>query len=316
MKVIRYPQYQSLWRNSCVTVGNFDGVHIGHQALISTMVKQAKKMNNLAVVVTMQPLPIQLFNGSNAVDLLTDFKLKNCLLKKMGVDVMCVLNFNHQLAAMSAPQFYQQILIEGLKAESVVVGNDFKFGSERSGDFALLQKLSRGSSVQVAAISAVDINSERVSSTAIRQALSQGDFLIAKNMLGRDFNVIGRVAHGKKLGRELGYPTINLELNQRTFPLHGIYVVSITIAGNMHPAVASVGYNPSVGGNAKRIEVHVLDFNQQVYGQSVEVLFYKKLRNEVEFDSLNALTSAIKQDVEETREFFRMNKENWCEPRL
>lgn len=307
MKFIRYPQDQPLSQNSSLTIGNFDGVHKGHQALISSVVNQAKMSNTLAVVVTMQPLPLQFFNNSQAVELITGFKLKNKLLKELGVDVMCNLNFNQNLASMSAIDFYQKIIIQGLHGKSLVVGDDFKFGSGRTGDYALLQQLAADTDVTVKQCAAVNVDQIRVSSTAIRQALAVGDFCLAKAMLGRDFNVIGRVAHGKKLGRKLGYPTVNLELNQASFSLHGIYVVSIIIMGVKYPAVASVGFNPSVGGNAKRIEVHVLDFDQQIYGQSVEVLFYKKLRNEVEFDSLTALTSAIEQDVKQTREFFDQN---------
>lgn len=310
MQLIRYPQHQPLKSSqlsdpaSCVTIGNFDGVHLGHQALISKVVKEARQSGRQAVVVTMQPLPLQYFNDPYAVEILTPFKHKYKLLKQLGVDVMCLLNFNQRLAAMSAADFYQQIICNGLKAGYVLVGDDFRFGANRQGDFTALQRLAEPDGVEVAQMDTIITHDQRVSSTAIRARLNNGEFQLAKAMLGRDFNVQGRVAHGRKLGRTLGYPTINLALKQGAFPLHGIYVVEINIAGQCYPAVGSVGFNPSVGGNAKRIEVYVLDFNQQVYGQCVEVLFYKKLRNEVKFDSLNALTSAIDEDVRLTRNFF------------
>lgn len=304
MQLIRYPQYQSTNLSSCVTIGNFDGVHMGHQALISQVVQQARQSGRQSVVVTMQPLPLQYFNDPYAVEILTPFKHKYMELSNLGVDVMCLLNFNHRLAAMTASEFYQNIIRDGLKAACVLVGDDFRFGANRQGDFAMLQTMADSDGIEVQQLNTVIIDDQRVSSTAIRQGLKAGDFALAKAMLGRDFNVLGRVAHGRKIGRTIGYPTINLELKQGAFPLHGIYVVKINIAGRWHPAVGSVGFNPSVGGNAKRIEVYVLDFDQQVYGQCVEVLFYKKLRNEVEFDSLSALTSAIDDDVRLTRAFF------------
>ncbi len=318
MQLIRYPQKRSLQQlkhrsvGSCVTIGNFDGVHLGHQALISKVVKQARKSTSLSVVVSMQPLPLQYFNGSSAVEILTQFKDKYRLLKQLGVDVWCNLNFNQRLANMSAEDFYHQVIHQGLQSNYVLVGDDFKFGVGRQGDFKLLQKLAAETAVEVEKMPTFTVctsvaGSEqqlRVSSTAVRAALRAGDFAQVKAMLGRGFSVSGRVAHGQKLGRELGYPTINIGIKNGAFSLHGIYVVEIIIADSKYPAVASVGFNPSVGGNAKRIEVYVLDFDQQVYGQWVEVLFYKKLRNEVEFDSLNALRSAIGQDVQQTKEYF------------
>jgi len=314
MQLIRYPQYKplnlsnSVVTGSCVTVGNFDGVHLGHQALIKQVVNEAKTTGKKSVVVSMQPLPLQYFKDSSAVEVLTPFRQKFELFESLGVDVMCLLNFNQQLAAMSAVEFYQKIIYVGLSVDYILVGDDFRFGVNREGDFDKLQYLAQSDGVKAmrleTVLSNVPNNSQRVSSTAIRNSLRLGDFSLAKTMLGRNFSVKGRVAHGKKIGRTIGYPTINLELRYGAFPLHGIYVVEIIIAGVAYQAVASVGLNPSVGGNAKRIEVYVLDFNQQIYGECVEVLFYKKLRNEVEFDSLKALTSAIDEDVRLTQEFF------------
>ena len=310
MQLIRYPQYKPLNLSSnmvvgsCVTVGNFDGVHLGHQALITQVVNEARRAGKLSVVVCMQPMPLQYFKGSGAVEILTPFKQKFRLFESLGVDIMCLLNFNQQLAAMSAADFYRHIICTGLNAESVLVGDDFRFGVNREGDFRVLQALAQDDGVNVMQLETVVGHSQRVSSTAIRNNLRAGDFALAKAMLGREFSVEGRVAHGKKIGRTIGYPTINLELKHGAFPLHGIYIVEITIKGVQYQAVASVGYNPTIGGNAKRLEVYVLGFDQQIYGQCVEVLFYKKLRNEVEFDSLNALTSAIEEDVRLTQTFF------------
>lgn len=306
MKIIRYPHKNPLSKNSCLTIGNFDGVHLGHQKLIQQVVAQAQNQSCLSVVVTMQPLPQQFFTGKYSMVLLSDFKLKAKLFQQLGVDVMCLLNFNQKIAAMKARDFYREILCFGLKSQSIMVGDDFKFGRNREGDFNLLKQWSKADGIKVAQMHSIQIDGIRVSSTVVRELLAAGDFAQAKQMLGRDFNLIGKVAHGRKKGRELGFPTINIELRDGDFPLHGIYVSQIKIAGQLYPSVASVGFNPTVGGNAKRVEVHVFDFSREVYGQTVEVLFYKKLRNEVEFGSLTELTDAVAEDVKAGREFFAL----------
>jgi len=308
MKIIRYPQYQSMLSDSCVTIGNFDGVHIGHQVLIKKVVEEAGIRQCQSVVVTMHPLPQQYFAGKSSVELLTSFKSKARLIASMGVDVLCVLNFNQLLSQMSAKEFFDKLLIGGLGAQYILVGDDFKFGKNRQGDFAKLQKWSHQLGLTAENINSIQKNDTRVSSTCIRALLKSGDFIQASKMLGRTFGLIGRVAHGRKQGRKLGYPTINIELKQGGFPLHGVYVTHILVGGIVYQSVTSVGMNPTVGGNAKRVEVHVLDFDQDVYGQTVEVLFYKKLRNEVEFDSLNELVSAIEQDIADGLNFFASYK--------
>jgi len=302
--IAHYKDVPEAARGFSVALGNFDGVHLGHQALVNAVVERARQSGLQAVVVTMNPLPVQRFKGRQSVELLTPFKHKFKLLEKLGVDVMCCLNFNHRLAAMSATEFYRQILHQGLQAQYILVGDDFRYGAGREGDFMGLRHAAAEQGAKAERMSSVMVAGHRVSSTRIRTLLRAGDFAAVRELMGRDFNVIGRVSKGKQLGRELGYPTINIEWKSGAFSLRGVYVVRIKINRNCYPAVASVGHNPTVGGNAKRIEVHVLDFNQDVYGQSVEVLFYKKLRNEVEFDSLTALTAAIEHDVRQARDHF------------
>jgi len=308
MKIIRYPHYQPLTTPTAVTIGNFDGVHLGHQALIKQTLAEAKTHNLATVVVIMEPLPIQFFKGRFAVQLLTPFKQKVQLLKAMGVDILCVLNFNERLATLSAHSFLHDIVFKGLCSHSVIVGHDFRFGANRGGDVEMLQSYGDAVDIKTIIMPPIKVTDQRISSTAIRELLSMGNFTQAKRALGRDYSIIGRVCHGRKMGRELSYPTLNIELDKGGNPLHGVYVVRVKLGGNWYQASASVGYNPTVGGNAKRLEVHVLDFEADVYGQTVEVLFYKKLRNEVKFDSLCALRNAIKNDVQQTRDFFAQQK--------
>jgi riboflavin kinase/FMN adenylyltransferase len=304
MKIIRYPQQYSSSTSSCVTIGNFDGIHVGHQALINDVLLRANKSGQQSVVVTFNPLPLQYFKGRGAVEILTQFKHKAALLSQMGVDIMCLLNFNEALAKMPAYEFFTQVLESGLNTKYLAIGDDFRFGANREGGFDQLSQWSDDVGIAAKQLQSIEVNGQRVSSSVIRRHLNNAEFNAAYQLLGRHFNLIGRVAHGRKYGREIGFPTINIELRSGSFPLHGIYATHVIIGGTCHQSVTSVGVNPTVGGNAKRVEVHVLDFDRNVYGQTVEVLFYKKLRNEVEFDSLNQLIEAIEQDVIAGRDFF------------
>ncbi|MCX7544589.1 bifunctional riboflavin kinase/FAD synthetase [Marinicella gelatinilytica] len=316
MKIVRYPHHNPLSKPAAITIGNFDGVHKGHQTLLKNTIEVAQQRSLLSVAVIMEPLPQQYFKGRFAIDLITPFKQKAQLIAHLGIDVLCVLNFNQRLAALSARKFCDDILKQGLLAQYILVGHDFRFGANRVGHTDFLASWGEDNAVDVVVMPPVKNKVGRISSTIIRSQLANGDFQQAQQALGRCYAITGRVAHGRKLGRSLGYPTLNIELNKGGNPLHGVYVVMIDIAGQSFQGVASVGYNPTVGGNAKRLEVYVLDFNQQVYGQSVEVLFYKKLRNEVEFDSLCALRAAIEDDVQQTKEYFAEHKGDICEPRL
>ena len=316
MKIIRYPQKSPLSKPSAVTIGNFDGVHKGHQALIKHTMSAAEAQSLQSVVVTMEPLPLQYFKGRFQVDLITPFKQKARLIQQLGVDMLCVLNFNRHLAQRSADEFCDEILDQGLHTSHIVVGHDFKFGADREGDVAYLSAWCRRKNIDIEVIPPIQNQHGRISSTCIRGLLKAGEFALAKQALGRHYSIIGRVKHGRKIGRNLGYPTINIELNKGGNPLHGVYVVAIEIEGEWYQGVASVGYNPTVGGNTKRLEVYVMNFNTEVYGHFVKVLFYKKLRNEVEFDSLCALRTAIETDVQQTKHFFAEHKGEICEPRL
>jgi riboflavin kinase/FMN adenylyltransferase len=308
MKIIRYPQQRPLAEPCCLTIGNFDGVHLGHQALIRAVTSQAAARGMQSCVVTMQPLPLQFFSGRYAVDVLTGFTHKARIMARHQLDVLCVLNFNAGLAQMPARDFFEQIVKHGLKARYVLVGDDFRFGKGRQGGYAELAEWGAETGIEVAQLEPVLMAGERVSSSRIRQLLKAGDLPAANQLLGRTFNIRGRVAHGRKMGRELGFPTLNIELRNGGFPLHGVYVTRVRIGQRWYQSVTSVGHNPTVGGNAKRAEVHVFDFSGDVYGKTVEVLFYQKLRNEVEFDSLGDLTAAIEQDVRAGHDFFARNE--------
>jgi riboflavin kinase/FMN adenylyltransferase len=306
LKFIRYPISDSVSKESVVTIGNFDGIHKGHQALINQVTTFAKDNGLESIVVSMQPLASQYFAGKENIAILTPFKCKYSLIKNLQVDTFCVLNFNKALSEISAESFIQNILLNDLNAKHIVIGDDFKFGKNRQGDFNFLKSYCQTKNVSVANIDSVSDNSIRVSSSAIRTELSLSNFDTVKSYLGRRFSIAGKISRGQQIGRTLDFPTINIKLAKRVLPLKGIFCVKVMFeTGDMHLGSASIGTRPTVNGKGIILEVHLLDFNKQVYGQNVEVFFYHKIRNEVKFEGLEELKRHIKQDVIKTRLFFK-----------
>lgn len=308
MKFLRYPQLTPFKKSSVVTIGNFDGVHLGHQALIKRATEIALKQSLQSVVVTMQPLASEYFNKNDKTIILTPFKYKYILIKKLSVDYLCVLNFNKNLAELTADEFIQSILIDGLNAKHIIIGDDFKFGKNRSGDIHLLRRYCEPLDISISAIETVANENQRISSSQVRNELALNHFKKVKGLLGRWFGITGRVTRGEQLGRTLDFPTINIKLKNRKLPLKGIYCVKVRFDNDkIYLGAASLGTRPTVDGVEKMLEVYILDFNKQVYGQNVEVLFYHKIRNEVKFEGLEELKRHIKQDVIKTRLFFDNN---------
>ncbi len=305
MRLIRYPHHLTTTERpySVVTIGNFDGLHRGHQALITKTKQLAQARNLAATVVTFQPLAAQYFSGENAITLLTPFKHKAFLLQSMGLDQAVFLNFNHAMARLSAEAFAQRVLFDGLQARHIVVGDDFRFGHQRRGNTDLLRTLAAQSGVVVETIPSICEYGLRVSSSLIRQHLKDGDLHTAQRMLGRPFSICGRVRSGRQLGRTLGMPTINLAVKSPCAPVHGVFAVRVKLAGGLYPGVASLGRNPTVANQHPRhvLEAHLFDFDQDIYGQVAEVLFMKKLRDEVKFDGLTALKQQMHRDARAAR---------------
>lgn len=305
MKLIRYPQLNQYKEHSAVTIGNFDGVHLGHQSLIQRAVNIANSNNLQSVVVTMQPLAAEYFAKTNEVFVLTSFRQKFNLLKKLGISVSCFLNFNRRMADISAEDFVKKILIEGLNARYIIIGDDFCFGKNRKGDFRLLKQICSEYGIGVEQMPTCISSEERISSSLIRNLLQNDDFVRMPFLLGRFYSICGKISRGQQLGRQLGYPTINVNLNDRFIPIRGIYCVKVRFAnGKEYQGSASIGTRPTVNGQSVKLEVYILDFDKQVYGEFVEVLFYHKLRNEVKFESLQELKRHIYDDVVKTRLFF------------
>ena len=290
---------------SVVTIGNFDGVHRGHQALIKRCQELAPPGDQVAVV-TFEPLPQALFRPELAPARLSTIRQKLECLAALGVDLTWLLKFDRQLSQLSAHEFVQRVLVSRLAARHVVVGPDFRFGHRREGDQALLSSLGAESGFDVHMVAPLCDEEQRISSTAIRQALAAGDFPLADRLLGRPFRMEGHVVKGQQLGRTLGYPTANLRIRARPSPLQGIFAVFCRVCndgdGTWLPAVASLGCRPTVGGQEPLLDVHFFDFNQDLYGRRLEVEFVAKLRDETHFDTVDELMVQMRRDETAARE--------------
>ncbi|WP_261816743.1 bifunctional riboflavin kinase/FAD synthetase [Vibrio gallicus] len=288
-------------RGCVLTIGNFDGVHLGHQAVLKQVNLKANQLGLAAVVMTFEPQPLELFMQQKAPARLTRLRDKFVQLSKLDLDSLLCLNFNKVFANLPAERFIQQLLVEQLGVRYLVVGDDFRFGKQRQGDFALLQQAGKEFGFEVVSTSSFCLEQQRVSSTAIRKALAEDDLVAAKTMLGRDYSISGRVSHGRKLGRTIGFPTANLPLKRCVSPVSGVYVVEAKYKGQTLGGVANVGQRPTVDGVRQQLEVHFFDFSTNLYGEQLEVCLLHKLRNEVKFPSFDALKTQIELDAEAAR---------------
>ncbi|HVY04480.1 MAG TPA: bifunctional riboflavin kinase/FAD synthetase [Burkholderiales bacterium] len=289
-----------------LTIGNFDGVHLGHRAMLSRLQDAARSLGLPAAVMTFEPQPQEFFAPDQAPARLTSLHEKLDLLRGCGIDRAYVCRFDYAFAQLTAVEFVQRILRDGLAARWLLVGDDFRFGARRAGDFSLLKSLSAASGFEVDAMTSVVALGERVSSTAIRARLEHGDFAGAQQLLGRPYAIAGRVVDGDKLGAQLGYPTANVQLKRLKAPLSGIFVVEVEgLAAQPLPGVASLGVRPTVKDRGRpTLEVHLFDFADRIYGRRIAVRFLKKLRDEQKFAGIDALVAQMDRDAEQARRYF------------
>ena len=292
-----------------LTIGNFDGVHLGHQAMLDRLCAAARELAVPAAVMTFEPHPRELFTPDSAPARLTTLREKLDCLRQRNIDRVYVPHFNRAFAAIMPEAFIAELLVNNLSVRWLLVGDDFRFGARRGGDFAMLQQAAQRFQFQLEVMHSIEVAGERVSSTAVRAALAAGDFGRAKKLLGRAYCMSGRVMHGEKLGRKLGFPTANIALKRRHTPLTGIFAVKLHgINATPLPAVASLGVRPTVMANAEPVlEVHVLDFNADIYGRHVSVEFLHKLRDEEKYQDLDRLRHQIQRDVDQARHYLNSN---------
>jgi riboflavin kinase/FMN adenylyltransferase len=289
-----------------LTIGNFDGVHRGHQAMLVRLIEAAEDLRLPPAVMTFEPHPREFFAPAAAPPRLSTLRAKLDLFRAYGVAITYVARFNARLASLTAGEFVTDVLENGVHAHWVLVGDDFRFGRGRQGDLAFLRATARRFSVE--AMRTVEVEGERASSTAVRNALAKGDLAHAAALLGRNYAISGHVGHGDKRGRDLGFPTANIPL-RRTPPLTGIFTVRVHgLPGGPRPGVASVGVRPTVKTDGRPLlEVFMLDFDQTIYGRRITVEFLHKLRDEARFPDVETLVRQIGRDVAEAREYFAVH---------
>lgn len=283
----------------CVaTIGNFDGVHCGHQAVFSALRQRGQERQLPSLVIIFEPQPLEYFRPVQAPARLTRFREKIRAIADCGIDRVLLLKFNHFLAGMSASDFIDQILVQALNIQHLYVGDDFRFGQDRLGDFDLLKREGRRHSFKVEDLATVSHQDCRISSTRIRKHLVAGDLSAVQECLGRPYSICGRVGHGNKRGRTIGFPTINLDLHRRISPLKGVFAVTVSgVDDGPLPGVANIGTRPTVEGDDRYLlEVHLLNFDRDIYGRSVQVEFVQRIRDEQKFDSFDALRRQIEID--------------------
>nr|WP_324256840.1 bifunctional riboflavin kinase/FAD synthetase [Cellvibrio fontiphilus] len=291
----------------CVaTIGSFDGVHLGHQAILRQLMDVSRYYNLPAVVIVFEPQPHEFFSGDKAPARLMRLREKVQALLAAGVARVLCVQFNTALRHLTAEEFIERVLLQGLAIKHLVVGDDFRFGCDRRGDFALLQTIGRARGFGVTDTCTLELGGERVSSTRIRQLLEMGDFTQAEKLLGRPYSISGRIAYGQQLGSKLGVPTANVHLRRYRSPLHGVFTVTVKFAdGSLHAGVANVGIRPTVSGDKKPLlEVHLFDFSRRVYGAKIDVIFHSKLRDEKKFNSLEELQTQLQTDIAQAQHFF------------
>ncbi|MHB1948253.1 MAG: bifunctional riboflavin kinase/FAD synthetase [Gammaproteobacteria bacterium] len=287
-----------------ITIGNFDGVHRGHQALIEKIKDDAKAVEGPSIVMTFEPQPIEFFSDKT-VARLTRWQEKYCELAQTGVDYVLVIRFDHDFSKLSAQEFIKKILVDALAVKKIIVGDDFRFGHQREGDFHYLQISGKEWGFEVESMPSMLVDGERISSTRIRKALAEDNQALAERLLGHPYQMMGRVVHGDKLGRQLGFPTANIFLHRAVTPVQGIYIVRMHGIGNEPlPGVANVGIRPTVGGTRSLLEVYLFNFNTDIYGRHVRVEFCKKLRAEERYANLDLLKEAIAKDAAQARNYF------------
>lgn len=293
----------------CVaTIGNFDGVHLGHQAVFAQCKQQAQHLGLPVTLITFEPQPREYFSHDCAPARLTRLREKLAVLAAFDIERVLCLRFDQRLAGLDPDEFVRTILVEGLAVRYLVVGDDFRFGRDRAGDFARLQQAGNEHGFAVVSMNTYEHDAQRVSSTRVRDALEQGDLVLAEALLGRRYAMCGRVAHGDKRGRTIGFPTANIFLHRVCAPLAGVFAVEVRgLGGAPVPGVANIGSRPTVDGTRSLLEVHLFDFNREIYGAHVQVDFRHKLRAERRFESFDALRRQILLDAGQARDYFRLS---------
>jgi riboflavin kinase / FMN adenylyltransferase len=287
--------------NAVITIGNFDGVHRGHRTLFQKVIEKAKEIGGRSVVMTFEPHPIRVLKKNGQPPLITLYEQKMELIEKSGIDVLICIHFTPEFASLTAREFVEDLLLERIGMKAIVVGEDYTFGKNRDGDISLLRSFGKQMQFEVIAVDKIQISGElpgRISSTKIRELVIEGKVDEAQKLLGRHYQIRGVVVSGRDRGGKLiGYPTANVNLLDELCPKTGIYAVRVECGGKIHNGVANIGYSPTFGDHAFTVEVHILNFSQDIYNKNIRVNFIKRIRDEIKFENISELSTEIGRDV-------------------
>lgn len=297
-------------RGCVVTIGNFDGVHVGHQALLAKVTEKARELQAPSLVVIFEPQPFEFFVKERTAPRLTRWREKFCLFAKYGIDYVLIVRFNAAFAGLSPEEFVEDILVKTLDVKHVIVGDDFRFGHTRGGDVRYLVEAAARHGFIAEILQGIMMDGARISSTRVRKALAEANHERAARLLGHPYSVMGRVVHGDKRGRIIGFPTANIYLHRVAIAVQGVYIVRMHgLAEKGLPGVANVGTRPTVGGTSCLLEVHLFNFDKDIYGCHVSVEFCKKLREEIHFENVELLKEQILKDAENAENYFKARGE-------
>lgn len=304
MKIVR--EFENYTENTpkVLSLGMFDGVHFGHISIINLLKSVAQENNLETAILTFWPHPRKVFNPNDEIKLLNTLNEKLNLLENANLDVVFLKSFDENFRNLTGEEFVRQILVQKLNVKHIIIGHDHVFGKNKSGNFELLQKLSKELNFEVEQLKAVKDGDSNISSTKIRNCLANGNIIGANKMLGYHYSVSGKVIDGKKLGRTIGYPTANIEVDElKLLPKKGAYIVEVYVKNKFYKGMLSIGTNPTVNGDKLTVEVYILDFNKDIYGEEITVKFRDFLHEEIKFESLEKLIGRLDEDKRLTKEF-------------
>ncbi|MBS3907125.1 MAG: bifunctional riboflavin kinase/FAD synthetase [Syntrophaceae bacterium] len=286
------------FRNPAVTLGNFDGVHLGHQRIFEKVKEEARKIGGESVVVTFEPHPLKILSPEQCPPLLTPFKKKMMLIENTGVEKVLCIQFTRAFAELSPLEFVKSVLVGKVEARKIIVGYNYRFGRGKSGDVDSLKENCALFGIEVEVVKALTVDDTIVSSSKIRELIRNGEVVKASKLLGRDYPVIGRVIEGTKRGHALGFPTANLEMAEELYPKPGVYAVRVNWHRRCFNGLANIGVNPTFDAKAVSLEVHILNFDREIYGEELQVYFTERIRDEIRFPSTEGLIKQIRKDIE------------------
>lgn len=296
--ILGIDQIKKPFLNPAVTLGNFDGVHLGHQKIFEKVKEEARKIHGESVVITFEPHPLKILSPEQCPPLLTPFRKKMMLIEKTGVEKVLCIQFTRAFAELSPVEFVKSVLLGKVEAKKIIVGYNYRFGRGKSGDVDSLKENCALFGVDVEVVEALRVTDTIVSSSKIRELIRDGEVKKASKLLGRDYPVIGQVIEGTKRGHALGFPTANLEMAEELYPKPGVYAVSVNWHQQCFNGLANIGFNPTFDAKAVSLEVHILNFESEIYGEELQVYFAERIRDEIRFPSTEGLIKQIRKDIE------------------